>query len=129
MHTSFSNLAADQDFLLDDVIKELARLRECNFASLKRHFEKVTAAVESKTPEFLRYGDSQRTDRLVNLHNALLIAQSLKEKGEATIKLNPKKDLVDQLLVKVDHNKGNAAFGSENSFKVGFRAAQARLAK
>lgn len=122
LHYSFSNIAAEQDYLLDDVITELTRVRNTYLSNLKVHFGKVTAVMEAEKPGFLEHWDRCNTQDLVSLHNAVLIAESLVEKGDTTIKLNPKKDLVDQVLVKaIDY--------SEINTKVGAHAAQTRLAR
>lgn len=99
LHSTFSNLSANQEFALDDVIQELKRLRGCHMDALKSSVKIFESAIESNTVLPTRTGlEFNPKGEIWGYHNAVLVAESMKEHGVKTLTLNPKHSLVDQMF-------------------------------
>jgi len=101
VHHSFSNISADQTYRLDDVISELKRVRGCYFDAVKRDFELASNCLD-QNQLIESYISFQSTGNFLEYQNAYVVAQKMKEKGQETIVLNPKRSLTDQVLALAD---------------------------
>ena len=99
IHSSFSNVHADQTYSIDQIITELQRMRDNRLKALSEEFERVQNGIANDEPLF-PYNHSFQN--LEETHNAYFIAKEMKRSGITNIKLNPAKDMNSQILAQAD---------------------------
>lgn len=124
IHQTFAAISANQEFALDDVITELKALHDHNAQKFKEYFNALNDGVEKG--QLVKYDKyvAQDLENLVKCHNARIVAETMKKNGEQTITLNPKKELMDQVLT----NAHRLNFDTGSLLSMGFSYQQLRLA-
>ncbi len=124
VHQTFSAISANQDFDLDDVIQQLKKLHGDNSHLFKKYFNALTDGMEKGEPVEHNEYSVRRLESLVKCHNAIIVAESMKKTGATTITLNPKKELMDQVIARAP----GLDFNMDNLRSMGVAPYQLRLA-
>ena len=124
VHETFAAISANQDFDLDDVIQHLKKLHDDNRDGFKAYFNALTDGMEKGEPVHHNGYSVKRLEGFVKCHNAILVAESMKKSGATTITLNPKNELMDQVIAKAP----GLDFNMDNLRSMGVAPYQLRLA-
>ena len=109
IHQSFRSISAKQSYKLDEIIKELKRIRDSYTVALDRDVLKLIKAAEENTPMLVTSNQSLYS-KAIEHQNAIVVAQSLMDKGQTEIVLNPEKELTHQILAMADMKEMNYLF-------------------
>ena len=104
LHHTFSNISSNQEFSINDVIKELERVKDCHERPFRKNVGELSSLLDgNKTISNNIYNVD--IPMLIEIHNACLVAKSMKEHGVETLMLNSGQDMRHQVLAQA--NKKN----------------------
>ena len=105
VHDTFAYVCANQTFAIDDLMKELARVRDNLLDAVRREIERASSDIAANNPALIPHDKTDLLIRIAEYHNAYLALKQKKEKGETEIVLNPGKNLTYQILAQANHEK------------------------